>query len=356
MNIIITFLLGLLFFSSAILLKNFQSVSAKEVKRRARRGDKFANALYRTVAYGASLKVFMWLLIGIFGALFYCYLAAHFNSLLVVVIIAASIWYVFGWALQVQSTMTGRFMARYAAIVLQPLLDRLQPVLRPIASFFENSAGKRFHTGLYEKSDLIDLIDQQKVQIDNRITKEELQIARHALVFGEKQVGDIMTPRKVIKHVDYNESVGPVLLDELHASGFSRFPVYEGKEDNIVGVLYLKDLLKANNGGLIKSLMHKKVFYVHEDASLHSLLSAMLSSHSHVFIVVNNFEEVVGLVSMEDVLEAIIGKKIVDEFDQHDDLRAVAAEEANKERKNNETLLELTEVKQRRKDSGESSI
>ena len=71
----------------------------------------------------------------------------------------------------------------------------------------------------------------------------------------------------------------------------------------------------------------------------------MLSSHSHVFIVVNNFEEIVGLVSMEDVLEAIIGKKIVDEFDQHDDLRAVAAQEANKERKNNETLLELTEVK-----------
>ena len=345
MNTIISFVLGCLFLGSAVLLKNFQSVSVKEVKRRARRGDKLANALYRTVAYGGTLKIFMWILIGLFGALFYWHIASYLNGFAVVIIITISIWYVFGWALQVQSTMTGRYVARYAAIILQPVLDRLQPVLRPIASFFEDSAGRRFHTGLYEKSDLIELIDQQKVQIDNRITKEELQIARHALVFGEKQVGDIMTPRKVIKHVNFNESVGPVLLDELHASGFSRFPVYEGKEDNIVGVLYLKDLIKAKSGGLIKNVMHKKVFYVHEDSSLHSLLSAMLSSHSHVFIVVNNFEEIVGLVSMEDVLEAIIGKKIVDEFDQHDDLRAVAAQEANKERKNNETLLELTEVK-----------
>ena len=345
MHIIIALILGLLLLLSVSLLKNFQSVSMKELKRRARQGDKMARSLYRTVGFGSTLKLFMWIIIGILAGLFFVYVGRNFNPFVAWFIIVSSVWYVFGWALSVQSTMTGRYLARYAAIILQPVLDRLNPLLRPIASFLESGSGKKLHTGLYEKADLIDLIEQQKVQIDNRITKDELSIALHALQFGEKQVGDVMTPRKKMSFVGVNESIGPVLLDELHDSGFSRFPVYDGKQDNIVGVLYLKDLLKSANGGLVKSIMHKKVFYVHEQSSLHSLLSAMLSTHSHVFVVVNNFEELVGLVSLEDVLEEIIGKQIVDEFDKHDDLRAVASLEANKERKNNETLIELTDIK-----------
>lgn len=345
MHIIISLLLGLFLLLSVSLLKNFQSVSIKELKRRARKGDALARALYRTVGFGNTLKLFMWIIIGTLAGVFFVYVARNFNAGVAWLVVVVSVWYIFGWALAVQSTMTGRYLARYAAVVLQPILDRLNPLLRPIASFVETGAGKKFHTGLYEKADLIDLIEQQKVQIDNRITKDELSIALHALRFGEKQVGDVMTPRKKMSYVSVGESIGPVLLDELHDSGFSRFPVYDGKEDNIVGLLYLKDLLKSANGGLVKSIMHKKVYYVHEQSSLHSLLSAMLSAHSHVFVVVNNFEEVVGLVSLEDVIEEIIGKQIIDEFDKHDDLRAVASHEANKERKNNETLVELTEVK-----------
>jgi CBS domain containing-hemolysin-like protein len=71
--------------------------------------------------------------------------------------------------------------------------------------------------------------------------------------------------------------------------------------------------------------MEPRVFYIKEDQSLGHALAAFIRTHHHLFIVVNEFRETVGLLSLEDTIEALIGRKIVDEFDTHEDLRAVAA-------------------------------
>jgi CBS domain containing-hemolysin-like protein len=78
------------------------------------------------------------------------------------------------------------------------------------------------------------------------------------------------------------------------------------------------------------------VFYVHQDKPLDHVLQAFLRTKHHLFLVVNEFEEVTGVISIEDVLETIIGRKIVDEFDQYEDLRAVAKLAAEERRKTRE--------------------
>jgi magnesium and cobalt transporter len=127
-------------------------------------------------------------------------------------------------------------------------------------------------------------------------------------------------------------------MGELHASGHSRFPVYEVKKDNIVGVLYLHDLVATKRSGTVSNIMRRKVTYVHEDFTLYQTLQAFIKTKQHLFIVVNSFEEYVGIITIEDVLERVIGKLIVDEFDRYDDLRAVAAAAAHKDHAATEKL------------------
>ena len=67
-----------------------------------------------------------------------------------------------------------------------------------------------------------------------------------------------------------------------------------------------------------------RVFYIHELQTLDHALAAFIKTHHHLFVVINEYRETVGILSLEDVTEALIGRKIVDEFDAHDDLRKVA--------------------------------
>jgi CBS domain containing-hemolysin-like protein len=125
-------------------------------------------------------------------------------------------------------------------------------------------------------------------------------------------------------------------MAELHKSGFSRFPVTGDKKGEIVGTLYLRDLVAAKAGGPVSGLMSKKVYYVNEEKPLQHVLDAFLKTKHHLFIVVNEFEEIAGIITIEDVIEQVLGKAIVDEFDKFDDMRAVAALEAKKDRRNHD--------------------
>ncbi|MEK7603239.1 MAG: CBS domain-containing protein, partial [Patescibacteria group bacterium] len=192
------------------------------------------------------------------------------------------------------------------------------------------------HTGLYEKQDLIELLERQEAQSDNRMEQAELVLAERALKFGDRLVRDRLVPRRVVKTVSADENIGPLLMDELHKSGHSRFPVFEGKKDNITGTLYMKDLVKSKHGGTVAKAMRSDVCYIHEEQPLFEALQAVLKTHHHLMVVVNSFEEYVGVISLEDVLEELIGQPIIDEFDQYHDLRAVAAKMAADEHEDHE--------------------
>lgn len=315
------------------LQRTYGSVPLKELQRRARAGDSVAATLHRAAAYGSSLRALLWVIIALLAALFCVMVAGETAGWFAVMLSAILLWFGFVWLPAQDATKAGVWLATQVAPILDTVLQHLHPFLQKIQRFIGRHRPVSVHTGLYDKADLIELFSRQKVQSDNRVDKMTLEIVEHALQFGDKKISDILTPARVVKSVSSDEAIGPITMTDLHGSGFSRFPVFEGKKSDVVGILYLRDLVKARSGGTVAKVMSTTVCYVHEDQPLTEGLQAILKTHQQLFVVVNSFEEYVGIVTIEDILEEIVGKQIVDEFDQYEDLRAVAAKMAQKEHK-----------------------
>lgn len=257
------------------------------------------------------------------------------SALLLVIFVTLSI-ATFGWLLG--TTIAVIVALEYAAIarlkIIQSYAQKIyikyeQDVLRfvekfkPIIRLLRNVVPEQFDAKVDSREELLHVIETS----GNIISADERTFLRHGLTFDDRRVNEIMTPRGVIDSISKKELLGPLVLDDLHKMGHSRFPVTDGDIDHVVGMLHIQDLLTIDGkrrSTTVEKAMEPRVFYIHEDQTLGHALAAFLRTHHHLFIVVNEFRETVGIISLEDVIEALIGRKIVDEFDLHDDLRAVA--------------------------------
>ncbi len=214
--------------------------------------------------------------------------------------------------------------------VEQPLLQfierhpRLCKLLRSIPS-------NRDETGVSSREEFLHLVEHS----GRILTEDERKLIANGLAFDERTVESVMTPRGVIESVAVDELAGPLLLDSLHRTGHSRFPVIDGDIDHVVGMLHIRELLTAGSkdSPAVKDAMEKRVYYINESQNLQHALAAFLKTRHHLFVVVNGYRETSGLLSIEDVIEALLGRKIIDEYDVHDDLR-VAAERGAKHNNN----------------------
>lgn len=164
------------------------------------------------------------------------------------------------------------------------------------------------------------------------LSRNEQVLIISSLTFQTKLVRDIMTPKSVVETIKDTEILGPLVLDDLHKTGHSRFPVIGRDIDHVVGILHVRDVLTLDTSrkhtARADSAMSKRVYYIREDHNLEQALSAFLKTHHHLFVVINEFRETVGIITLEDTLESLLGRKIIDEFDAHDDMRAVAVRQA----------------------------
>jgi CBS domain containing-hemolysin-like protein len=121
--------------------------------------------------------------------------------------------------------------------------------------------------------------------------------------------------------------LGPLTLDDLHKTGNSKLPVIASDIDHIVGILHLEGLLALDikRSTTAEKAMEPKVYYIHKDQTLQHALTEFLSTRHYLLIVIDESRQTVGLITLEDVIEALLGRKIVDEFDAHDNLREVAS-------------------------------
>jgi CBS domain containing-hemolysin-like protein len=333
MKLLLIIILLTVLLNAIIIDKALGMLSPKELKRRARAGhDLKAAAIFKMAGYDRSLSILLWIKGSLAAAVLFILLAKG-SWLGGFIFIAVTGWLVRVWQ---PGKGTGSWVWSWAATVA-PLtamaMGYLQPILGRLAKLTGNSPIHRH--GVYEKEDLVDLLAAQAKQPDNRIPEQDLRVAANALIFGDKTVSTVLTPLRKVRLVSESEQVGPLLMDELFGSGFSRFPVTAKDADKsspkIVGTLYIKDLIGHTGAASVSGIMDKKVYYINETASLREALDALLRTRHHLFVVVNDFEEIVGVLSVEDVVEQILGKQIIDEFDRYDDLRAVATQDAKKE-------------------------
>jgi CBS domain containing-hemolysin-like protein len=153
---------------------------------------------------------------------------------------------------------------------------------------------------------------------------EPANMIRNVLEFAERKAKDAMIPRNEVVAVEVGTAI-PEVLRLVAESGHSRYPVYREQIDNVVGLLYAKDLYKAvapGDGGVprvtvrkLDELVRAPANFVAESQPLATLLREMRSRRQHLAIVMDEFGSMAGIVTLEDVLEQIVGE-IHDEHDQ----------------------------------------
>jgi CBS domain containing-hemolysin-like protein len=308
----------------ALALQRFySSVPARELKRLAARGDYLAAALWRPVAFGASLRLLLWIVFGLSMAGGYLLLVDNLNGWAAFGAVAASMAVVV-WLLSIRLSAHSVRLAAWLAPALHAVMRYVHPPLNLVARGVSRFRVHAPHSGLYEKEDLIALLKQQKEQPDNRIAPADLELIERAAQLDNLKAADIVLPWSKVKHVKADEHIGPVLLGELHGSGQNSFVVYEGKPDNVVGTLLLHDAVQAKTGGTVRSLMHANARYVHEDFSLRQVLNAFAASGHFMVVVVNAFEEAVGVITLQHILSQLLGEAQAEDI-PYEDRASVAA-------------------------------
>lgn len=253
------------------------------------------------------------------------YVAQHQSSLLAIFYI---ILIIFTWRILLNFSFLAKNLANFISPYFLKFVELIDPFSQKLVKLwlkiFKNSPAK-----IYQKQELIDLLLSQKNNSPDT-ANSDLELSINGLKFSQLVVKDYYTPRKVVKFLDSESEITTVLLDDLYKSGFSRFPVYSETPDNVVGTLYLKDLVEKRYSGKVAKIMTSEVYEISGDAKLDVVLRKFVSTRHHLFIVENEFKEMLGVITLEDVLEQLIGKEIVDESDNVVDLRQFAKEDKNK--------------------------
>lgn len=207
--------------------------------------------------------------------------------------------------------------ARLAApglLFIQRLLTPVSSMLVGSTSFVNKVVTKRQHNiSTDELSDALDITDVH--------AGDDKKMLEGILKFGETTASEIMTPRMQISGIDAESSFDDV-MKVITETGYSRLPVFRDTMDTIVGVLYSRDLLpyiSSKPEGFDWHTLMRQPYYVPEQKMIDDLLEDFRKMKIHMAIVIDEFGGTQGLVTMEDVLEEIVGD-INDEYDEDDKL------------------------------------
>ena len=159
------------------------------------------------------------------------------------------------------------------------------------------------------------------------IEEDQEKVISNILELKNKIVRQIMTPRTVTFSMNENLSIDEAMKMVTRLSSHSRIPIYTKEPNNISGIVMRRDILQAaaESKYLLKiSSLSRPVHFVPETAPLNRILIDFFDRQQHLFVVVDEYGSMTGVISMEDVIEEIVGREIVDESDKANDMRELA--------------------------------
>ncbi|MCX5645125.1 MAG: hemolysin family protein [Phycisphaerae bacterium] len=161
------------------------------------------------------------------------------------------------------------------------------------------------------------LEDLQQHRMEGAVDEEEQEMIENVLELRESTAGEIMTPRTDLVAVDVEADL-PMVLETIHKAGHSRIPVYEENIDNIIGLIYAKDLLAEIGRNAqefhVRDRM-REVYFVPETKPLRALLHEFQNQKLHLAVVLDEYGGTAGIVTLEDILEELVGP-IADEYEK----------------------------------------
>ena len=199
---------------------------------------------------------------------------------------------------------------------LEKFFNPLSSILVSSTNFIDRRLGTKGHN--ITMSDLSEAIE---MTIDEDAPEEEKMILKGIATFGEKEASEIMQSRMDILAVSDDTPFDEIMKKAI-ASGFSRIPVFKESIDKVLGILYVKDLLPSLNSTLNNEWLSllRPVFFVPENKKINDLLQDFRKKKIHLAIVVDEYGGTSGLITLEDIIEEIVGE-ISDEFDEEEQVK-----------------------------------
>lgn len=196
--------------------------------------------------------------------------------------------------------------------VLDALITPISMPMRYVTIRLQNNLGKqKSNIGVNHLSQALELTHENNTKLDDQ------RILEGIVTFGNTETRQVMRPRVDIFGIDIESTFNEV-IEQLVEHGYSRIPIYEDTLDNIKGILYAKDLLPHLNKNLFEwQKLIRNAFFVPENKKLDDLMVEFQSKKVHLAVVVDEYGGTSGLVSLEDIIEEIVGE-ISDEFDDDD--------------------------------------
>jgi CBS domain containing-hemolysin-like protein len=300
-------------------------VSVDTYERQGRRGVESLRAVLGDPARYVNVALFLRAVARISGVVLVTVVCIDvFDTRWEAVLVAATVMVVVDYVVVGVAPRTlGRQHAARIALVTAPFIYRLATVLSPLTKVLillgnALTPGKGFRDGPFaseaELRDLVDLAEEHSL-----IQDQERQMIHSVFELGETLAREVMVPRTDMVFIERDKTLRQALSLGLR-SGFSRIPVIGDNEDDVVGIVYLKDVAKrafdhreAESTQKVESVM-RPAFFVPDSRSADELLREMQGSRTHISIVVDEYGGVAGLVTIEDILEEIVGE-IADEYD-----------------------------------------
>lgn len=202
------------------------------------------------------------------------------------------------------------------ALFVAPIMEAFIKLLSPVTNFFvsiSNIILKLFNIGPSKRSPLI-TEEELRLMIEvgkeeGVLSDEERKMLHRIFEFGDTKVSDVMVPREEIVAVNVNIT-SEELLNSFAEEGHARLPVYSGVIDNIIGVIYARDLLyilKDKQLFLLQDLLHKP-YYAPANMRVNELLRRFQAEKVQIAIVVDSHKKTLGLLTLENLIEEIVGE------------------------------------------------
>jgi metal transporter CNNM len=295
----------------------FFSLNVSALRRKAKLGDAVAKTLLPVRERGNQLLTALLLGNVLVNATLSIYLGSIASGI-VAGIIATSVIFLFGEIIPqaVISRHALWFGSRLLPIV-KILLFITWPVAWPIGKMLNWFLGEEMST-LYSRHELMEIVSELEDSTAGTIDADEERIIHGALQFSHTIVREVMTDKAKVVSFDENQRFDKALIEELMEHGYSRYPIYRGNPDNIIGILFAKDLLGETPDTPIKAVedaLETNLLTVRPQYTLDTVLALMLKRKQHLAVVQSQNGTFLGIISLEDIIEEIIQHEIEDEDD-----------------------------------------
>jgi metal transporter CNNM len=309
----------------------FMSLDLTTLKRMAKHGDKNAHAILSVRADSMLLLTTLLLGNAAVNSSFAILVGNNLTGLIAGTLSTVLI-FIFGevFPQAVLSRHALSFGARSAPFI-RVLMWVTYPVCAPIAWVLTQFLGEEV-ARVYTKKDILSIVEEKESH-GGELKMDEQRLVRGSLLYSQKKVEDVMTPGTVVTTVEADDVIDREYLEKLKEIDYSRIPVHAGDHNHITGILYYRDLVGRKLPVSVRKAMDTTVHFVHTTDSLDAVLNQFIRTKMHLFVVIDDFGRFEGVITLEDVIEEIIGTEIMDEGDEHADLRQVALDKKETMRK-----------------------